>query len=75
MDNRHPIGSIEHAKQEAQQRSALYRITCYVVRLAEHYADEHGVYGWYSYDAPPLDDTYLTAIYRNGELIQEASNH
>lgn len=69
MSNPFPRGSIENAHYEAQARSALYGITCYVVRLAEHYADEHGVYGWYCYDSPPLDLSYLVATYSNGKQV------
>ena len=70
MDNLHPRGSLEHAHHEAKVRSALYCMTCYVCRLAEHYADEHGVYGWYCYDSAPLPgEGGLVATYYNGKEI------
>lgn len=68
--NTHPRGSLEHAHEEARARSALYRMTCYVCKLAEHYADEHGVYGWYCYDSQPVvaEEHTLVATYTNGQL-------
>lgn len=65
--NPFPHGSLECARLEAERRSKLYRMTCYVNRLSEHYADEHGVYGWYCYDYPPLPgEGTTTAIFTNG---------